>query len=329
MKDSCLVAIFLFCLCLVTNVYSVSSDTHPDPHVLLNGVASVRNSVPPSSLKIRHTWSDSVHSATNYYDVDFDHEIRRFESTSDNGTWGIYEGIYDGNRVKLYDKSTPRVILYNVTDVGKTELLFDPRILGGLNINVWAENAAMFNINTNDFKLYNMGVNRINNYDAWHVRVEYPSGDYVDYWIDSDNWFRIYQCEGNGSRVRSIYNNDKYPWLPSEVILEIPELAIVETVVILDAVVRSNGFPSNHWELSSMDIPVGTEIEDYTAQRMIGYWNGADISVDFIPKVEKSSKSNNTTVYFVLIVSALLLPIAWFGIAYGKKKRIKTHKHNW
>ncbi len=160
--------------------------------------------------------------------------------------------------------------------------------------------------------------------DAWHVRIvtdgEYP----LDLWIDPSRNFRICRMIAGAFRVTksiSFYENDRYPWLPRKVIEDYFEgngnLIYHRTIILLEA--EEKEFPESHWTLEGMDLPRGTVINDYSKAERLGYWDGEEISKEFVPRDRKPIRKTQWT--FILSLAVLIPVIFWIGMLKKQKKQ--------
>ncbi|HIN53758.1 MAG TPA: hypothetical protein EYM79_05545 [Planctomycetes bacterium] len=303
---------------------------YPDPIALLDGVAAARTSIPPSSLKFEYITSSNFTTRTNVWTVDFEMERRRYHRIDGDKT--VFQSVYDGLRVMTYDHETESLDIRDITDQNSS-LLFDPRVLGCASVLSWANNASsiMFQKYRERIKsIKTIGNVEVDGNRAWQVQVLLYSSDLKNvfppmyYWIDPGQNFRVFKyIHGNSDLLRSIssYNNDHYPWLPSEVITEKPNRGRKSKITLLEAVKKSS-FAESHWTLESMNIPVGTVVKDYIKNRVLGYWDGKKISEDFVPK-DRGPNRRIRRLYLILLV-VVLIPILGIVVYKSRKLRVQS-----
>ena len=310
-----------------------TSNNYPDPIALLDGVVAARASIPPSSLKLEFVRSDSVSTHKKIIQVDFDQEHRHYYYYPENPGKPILtvadekivpdQGVYDGQQVVAYDPSDSVFAeIMHITDQSG-QPLFDPRILGVNDLQADSSVTSFMWQKIRD-RLRSVeikGRERIGDRDAWHVQVVMSGGYPVDYWIDPDRDFQVLRYS-HGTlplhKMTSVYENDKYPWLPSKVISERPRIGAVTTITMIEAEVKEP-FPENHWTIEGIDLPRGTEVYSHLESKSLGYWDGEKISKEFVPRDRKPSRKTQWT--FILSLAVLITVIFWIGMLKKQKKQ--------
>lgn len=254
----------------------------PDPKLLLQGAESARLQIPPSSLKLRITYSDPVTTNSTVAVVDFDGDIRGFEYLGEGETNSGWSAVFDGSRAITYEERLKQVAYRSLATDQNELILFDPRLLGLISAYAWDESlqvALPWRTESGKFEL--IGREEVGGRSAWHVRFSFGQDIPVDLWIDDANGFRVYQKIFNAVQIFSYYENNNYPWLPSRVVSkayshlnplddEIPRYT--KEIQILEA--RTNNFPKSRWTLEGMKLKPGTDVIDLKLSRSIGRWNG-------------------------------------------------------
>lgn len=199
--------------------------TPPPPKLLLEGVASVREQIPPSRLRMFHSYQNVFVHNRFESEVWFDRN-KRFYTTA-NSNYGGLEKIhmyFDGKDVGHFSEAHPSVQLRNL-DGGTADFFSDPRVLGITTTYSWSLTVrACLRLESTAVQIQLVGQEEVNNKLCWRVRTvmsDHPDVP-VDFWIDEKNRFAVYQVEeklGNKliTTVRSFYEKPDYPWLPSRI----------------------------------------------------------------------------------------------------------------
>ena len=280
-------------------------DPAENPAALLQRLAMIRESTPPSRLEIsvvKYDFSISRPVSYQKYTVNFDREKRVFDGRnhviedSDITQRINYLCVYDGFLgFTYYEFSRGRGIAGTLSIyhplayrrwTGKF-FAFDPRVLGGRNrgrthpydtyVNVSVAEAFENDMPEESSVKY-LGRLLMDGINTWHIRVEPPdSGESgtVDYWIGNDATYgwRVYQCFYDGCGIISYYDNSDYPWLPSKVIIYHPDPVITQ-IHLKKAEIAING--SSYWTWRNKNIPVGTMIhysDDLDTLCMDQHWD--------------------------------------------------------
>ena len=307
-----------------------TSNNYPDPIALLDGVITARSSIPPFSLKWEVVGLNNVLSYKKIVQVDFDQDRRRYYYYPENPGKPILpdatedtpdQGLYDGQKIIIYD---PSEMLFaevrHITDQNHY-LLFDPRVFGASDEG-WSNNVAtfMFQTHRNNLDIKTMGYERINNRNVWHVQIMVGDGQPIDYWIDPEHNFQVIRYSHGDPPwriVTSFYENEQYPWLPTQVIDEYVKGGSKTVFTLLEA--DEKDFPESHWTLAGMDLPRGTEIYSHLESKSLGYWDGKKISKEFVPRDRKPSRKTQWT--FILSLAVLITVIFWIGMLRKQKKQ--------
>ena len=335
-------------------------DPAEDPAALLQRLAMIRESTPPSRLEIsviKYDFSVSRPVSYQKYTVNFDHEKRVFDGRnhviedSDITQRINYLCVYDGFLGFTYHKSFlwkgATSVLYTshpLTSRGWNGnfFAFDPRVLGGRNrgrmhpydtyVNVSVAQAFENDILEESSVKY-LGRLLIDGINTWHIRVESSdsseSGS-VDYWIGNDaiyGW-RVYQCFYEGCGIISYYDNYDYPWLPSKVMVYHPDPVITQ-IHLKNAEIAIND--SSYWTWRNKNIPVGAAIQFFDEWICKDqHWDGTKIAagkypgpkVSFLTTVLNLKPGNLSRSVVLNLCVAFVLAVAAIFIAALTVKRL-------
>lgn len=272
------------CIFFVTgfSVHFACGQNTPDPKLLLQGAESVRLQIPPSSLKLKITYSDLVTTNSKVVVADFDGGIRGFDYRVEGATSDAWSAVFDGSRAITYEERLKQVAYRSLASDQNELVLFDLRLLGIISAYAWDETLQVaFPWRTESAKFELVGREQVGGRSAWHVRYRFGQDIATDLWIDDANGFRVYQKNFNAVQIFSYYENNNYSWLPSRVVSkayshliplenEIPRYT--KEVEVLEA--RTNNFPKSRWTLAGMKLSPGTDVIDLKLSRSIGRWNG-------------------------------------------------------
>lgn len=304
----------------------------PDALMILKGVESVREQIPPSRLAIRSCTQTKTITNDYYYWVSFDGERRHYKRSDGIPFYAMFNGL-DVIISRTTKKRSYEVEMRNL-NMQTSDCLFDPRITGistGYGWEDTIQSCLLFNRAT---KIELIGKEKIDNEDVWHIRLT-RERDYLvkEFWIDDKNNFRVYQfkeCYGNGTNLRcriakSYYENKEFQWLPSRVEIEADD-GIKLTIQILraEADVR---IPETKWTLASMEIPPNTSIIDQRIPKKIGHWDGNQIIPDNEPvmivrkPLRRATISGPPPILLILILLSVvpLMIIVIYNFRKGNK----------
>jgi hypothetical protein len=315
-----LVVGFTFCGVLGFSAYSGLVNQTPDPKLLLIGIASVREQIPPSRLYIRVNSEHVFGSSQEDYSVLFDGELRYFAQTNESGGTRI---LYDGRDVMRFD-GQGSVILRNL-DSQTSDLLFDPRIFGISALYTWGRTiqGVLYLRDDQNAEMELVGEEEIHGSATWHILITTPTGGKVDLWVDQKPGFRVYRLDerwASGSRTaRSFYETTDYPWLPSRVETEefdsdgklrfkraISILAATANVRIHEKVWTLEGL------LAGLELSLLVPITDVRAGQIVGYWRDGKLGppLPWEPAPSPPPLSSKRMISMGLMTVVLLVPVA-------------------
>lgn len=201
--------------------------------------------------------------------------------------------VRDG--MALYDfwlagNQGPRTVIDDVAK-GTANYIFDPRCVGlttFLSVNGSVESC----LGARQAKF--VGVENIDGFQAFHVRVESAGGEVLDYWIDQDRPERLIQQTYGLDIVKSKFDdlnlNDPIPIEVSTMSFRNGSLEYNSRLVRSKASYNEPVDQTN-FSLAGLGMPVGTEVSDNRIHRMIGYWNGLGLSEN-LPKTNELFSTN-------------------------------------
>lgn len=217
-----LVVVYLTCQ---SALRLAAGPTPPPPRLLLEGVASIREQIPPSRLRMFDSYRNVFVHNRFESEVWFDRDKRFYTTVSSN--YGRLETVhmyFDGKDVGHFMEGDPSVRLRNL-DSGTADFFADPRVLGITTTYSWSHTIrACLRLESAAVQIQLVGQEELNNKLCWRVRTVMSDrpDEPVDFWIDEKNRFAVYQVEeklGNKllTTVRSFYEKLDYPWLPSRI----------------------------------------------------------------------------------------------------------------
>lgn len=317
-------------MCLVLAAIAVNSNSanaqSPSGKALLRGAEQVRSRY--ESLRVELTFeviSPAPATKTKCL-IEMDGKNRRFERVASANTRGSVV-LIDGDEVYAYERlDNSDVRLCDMTYVVGTsgDLAFDPRILGltdlpSANTSVkaclWYDNGSELEV---------QGKDRAKGIDTWRVRTRNQTVTST-YWIEEPS-FRVHErtleWPQGRSEIRSEYDSPgtDFPF-PSHVRIKrtdgdrSTELRIDVSSFDVDAKIEPERFT-----LASMDLPINTMVIDYRTQRVVGYWNGTDLSENpFYPNQSADAgdaTSSDRRLWFIcanVIVMISLVVLIWWS----------------
>lgn len=306
------------------NHAAASSSATPDPKLVLQGVESLRLQIPPARLKLRYTYKNALVTNQSILDVDFAGERHAFSFRPQPPAKG-WQAVFDGTKVITYGEGQRAVDLRN-RDQEEGVTLFDPRTLGLSTGYNWLDDVESCIPLRWAVRAELIGRERIGDHLAWHVRLVMPFPGNIpqatapippyDYWIDSDNSFRVYRTDNNGEQSLSFYKDIGSPWLPTRVTTTMAKnYKLLGTEIreweIIDAK-WSMTFPASRWELASLGLKPQTDVIDDRIQRRVGFWNGTRY-VPLHPELEQRSPRAKLVTWLVCLALILIPPlIMWW-----------------
>lgn len=258
----------------------------PSARLLLEGVASIREQIPPSRLRMLHSFQSAfVH---NRYDSTawFDRERRFYETVSSNYNQPSRVRMYfDGREVGHFSAGGSSSVEIRNLDSGTPDFFCDPRVLGITTVYAWDDTIrGCLRLEAQDIHL--LGREEIDGTPCWRVRAVMPMYNLqTDFWIDDQSRFALLQVEEwlgkqRLKTVRSHYDNPNYPWLPSRietverggegVVRDRREILIVEAeagVAIAPDTFSLAGL------LRGQELPELVPVTDARQPEIIGYWS--------------------------------------------------------
>lgn len=298
----------------------------PDPAALLEGVESARLQIPPSSLRLKWFYRDSLVTNETLLSVDFDGDLRGFKATS-TSVPTEYKTLFDGEKAICYDEKRGEVEFRTLMDQ-TSDFLFDPRMLGLTAYNAWMDgfgNCIPLEVKPNRVEV--VGHELVGGLAAWHVRLRntMPYGDMVrDYWVDDKRGFRVYRMDWNGVQMYSYYDSPSYPWLPSRVVNKEyrhtgtggSNLVVEHGFMLLDGKAHVR-FPRTRWTLAGMAIKRGVQVADFNSMRVLGFWNGAAI----VPELPRPAARRLRWWSYALGAALLCVPVVIWSASRRREGR--------
>jgi RNA polymerase sigma factor (sigma-70 family) len=194
-----------------------------------------------------------------------------------------YVTAYDGAALLKYretdGKSADAVI--DDPNKGSVEFIFDPRCLGlgtFLTVGSTVEN-CLGHIDAKSVQL--LGKELVEGVAAWHVQVKSRHDATLDFWMDVARPTCVLKHASGRAVVVSKYENQttRNP-LPSETTTiesRNGTLYYSQRFVQVSAQFDVPVDPAS-WTLAGLGMKVGSAVVDVRNHRIIGYWNGADLS---------------------------------------------------
>jgi hypothetical protein len=258
------------------------AENNPDPKLLLQGVVSVREQIPPSRLLFQHIYESKKRNLRNVqqYWVLFDGDRRFFSRTNSQTNSRL---LFDGKEVFQFD-GNDTVNIRNL-DTETTESVFDPRTFGINNTLSWGDtihNAIPYN-QAKDIQL--IGQEEVDGLKAWHVRFVNKYNTQIDIWIDDGNNFRVYRYDELIPKIVerssiSRYDKNNKSCLPNNITLKsiLSESTHTYTILQIEENVK---FPPSTWTPAGLGIAKGSSIVDVRISKRIGYWDGKKMVANF------------------------------------------------
>lgn len=189
----------------------------PDPKLLLNGVRSVREQLPPSQLHLRATFRSPTINNQSEFLVIFSGARRMYCQT--NGGPDNVRILFDGSEVFRYDGINSAIV--RDPDTQTPDYLFDPRLLGITTSYTW-DGTLESGLYLGSESIRLVGKEEVHGLPAWRVHAVGKYNRELDIWVAADDRFSVYkvveQAEGLGRREGlSFYNEAILHGLPARV----------------------------------------------------------------------------------------------------------------
>ena len=275
-------------------------------------------------MRLLYTYKDSLVTNQFVLDSEFDGARRTF-ICQPNKTPQSWQAVFDGTQALICEPEENKVELMNM-DQDIRQTLFDPRTLGISTAYTSLDDIDSLIPIKYSVRAELIGRERIGDHLAWHVRLVMPFPGNIpqatapippyDYWIDSDNSFRVYRTDNNGEQSLSFYKDIGSPWLPTRVTTTMAKnYKLLGTEIreweIIDAK-WSMTFPASRWELASLGLKPQTDVIDDRIQRRVGFWNGTRY-VPLHPELEQRSPRAKLVTWLVCLALILIPPlIMWW-----------------
>jgi hypothetical protein len=306
----------------------------PSATLLLEGVASMREQIPTSQLRIIHTFQNAfVHNCYNSL-IWFDRDRRFYETVSSNYNQSDRVRMYyDGKDVGHFSVNDSSSVRIRNLDSGTSDFLCDPRLFGITPYYSWDDTIrrCLLLEAPEVPETLLIGLEEVDDRMCWRVRTFLPSRDLQrDFWIDHQNQFAVYRMEEKLGQhglitVRSVYENPSYPWLPSRIetvergrdgkVRDRREIKIVEAEA--DVAIPPDTF-SLTGLLRGQELPELVQVTDVRKPEIIGYWSkgrlwNPDLTDLWKEKLAQAPAVLNLRrkVLMVAITLLLLAPLAY------------------
>jgi hypothetical protein len=304
----------------------------PTPLALLKGVEIERMKYEPIQVNFTTEYvnDDDFGTVTISSQVETAQGMRRFENfPAENakvfpGSVNILkdEEVYayrrtEGNGVNYYDLKEA---------VRRADLVYDPRILGLVDLpsaNKTVKQCMCYEIYTEQSLVDRETINGTN---VWHVRCIQTGLATADFWIEEPS-FRVHRKQIESLEtgklkvvIDSKFDSKSVGPFPSEFHIQRFERnkQVFNRTIRITKIVHGKPIPPERFTLTSMDLPLNTDIIDYRIHQRIGFWDGEKmvkkpVSMSVQERREWDEKLKQQPLgnigRYVMIISGLLLII--------------------
>ena len=283
--------VLLICVFCFSVVREVQAD--PSALALLKGVEVERMKHEPVQARftVQYINDDDFGTITRSYFAEVAGSSRRFEvfATDNANIFPVSVSILKDGEVYHYrHRESGSVRHYDLAEaVRRADLLYDPRVLGLVD-NPTAETTArqcmLYDVYT-DISLVGRAV--INETNVWHVRCIHSTQATADFWIEEPS-FRVHRKQVEAARLNvtidSTFDSNSVGPFPSEIRIKRFEdtKQVFNRIIHIEEIVYGNPIPPERFSLTSMDLPINTDVVDYRVNRRLGYWDGEKLVDDVV-----------------------------------------------
>jgi len=256
----------------------------PSASALLRGVESVRK--PTAPLKATFVLEDIAPPPSHAIEcvVECDGPRRRFQHSA-GGPLLEEIVIRDGDEFRYFQRKEGEgvVVMDSRRAIGQRGVVcFDPRIIGLADLMGAGTviRGCLHYEEVGDFET--VGREEINGTPTWRVKATADSTEY-NFWIEEPS-FRVHRKTIRMGKfdveVRSEYDaSDPTCPLPKRVhIKRVTPVRTLERKITVTSVEWPAAIPLERFTLKSMNLPIGTPVDDYRSHTRLGYWNGEGLS---------------------------------------------------
>ncbi|MCL2006279.1 MAG: hypothetical protein FWG73_08990 [Planctomycetaceae bacterium] len=281
-----LIYVFLICIFCFSIVREVYAD--PSALALLRGVEVERMRYEPIQARftIQYINDDDFGTITRSYFAEVAGSSRRFEvfATDNSDVFpGSVSILKDGEIYHYRRRESGGVRHYDLAEaVRRADLVYDPRVLGLVDnptADTTVRQCMLYDVYT-DVSLVGRAV--INETNVWHVRCIHFSQATADFWIEEPS-FRVHRKQVETARLNviidSVFDSKSVGPFPSEIRIKRFEdtKQVFNRIFHIEEIVHGNPITHERFSLTSMDLPINTDVVDYRIGRRVGYWDGEKI----------------------------------------------------
>jgi hypothetical protein len=255
--------------------------------------------------------------------------LRRFERFAHADSDGSVV-LVNGSEVHAYDRLDNASVrlcdkTYSVETAG--DLGFDPRTLGLTDLPFVDSSVKKCLWSGDEFAVRVIGQEAVNGVAVW--RVEAKSENVVStYWIEEPSFRvhrRLLQWPGGKSDILSEFDSKIASPFPSRVTVDRidGDLRTNITIEVLSLDLRAV-IPPEQFTLASFDLPVDTMIIDYRTQKIVGYWDGAGLSVEplYVDQIAESVKTQSYRRQWLLAINVAV--VVTIAVLLWWKRRVQS-----
>jgi RNA polymerase sigma factor (sigma-70 family) len=210
-----------------------------------------------------------------------------------------YRTISDGKIIMKFDPPVEATVQGSNAEIGT--FLFDPRIFGLTEVMFQGDTVANCLAFQNPKLVSLVGKEDVDGIPAWHINVQVATNWPFEFWIDAAHPTHVIKM-AEPARPGTVWSkfdpqNPDDP-LPIEVNAEDHEGKSTNYIYETHTIRRNSRYnvpiESKAFTLAGLEMPIGTSVVDVRIHRIIGYWNGKNLSENF-PRNAPSRQQNSVS----------------------------------
>ena len=292
-----------------------------DPTLILNGLRSFREQLPASRILIRVNTITPFVNNECYIEILYDKGLYSFNQTNKTEVSKI---IYNGT--DIFHLMSGTIFIRNITQ-STAFYFFDPRTIG-ISPLLWGQTLnGCIPLNKDNVVISFIGKENLEDKMLHHIRITLNNKYEFDYWIDINDYYKIYRYEESLSNVFKRVVISKYKdgdkWHPSNCeIFSINSKSNMLSKTIVDILKCEHSIKLNpdFWTIAGLNAPKGAPVIDLNTKNIGSL--GWTTTCSYTEQHSKSQPKvpNTLLLAFMTIVFIAPLVVIWLKIISNANK---------